>query len=169
MPNPEFPFLGVHFTKSIHGGVEAGPNAVLAMAREGYTKLRFNAQESAWTLTYPGFWQMARKYWKTGMHEVYRSFSKKAFAQALQRLVPAIREDDLDGGRRRRARPGGRQDGAADRRLPHRRRAERGARAERAFARRHGIVVDQRRHPGDGAEERSSSGTDAAQSRDLSN
>ena len=98
VPNPEFPFLGVHFTKSIHGGVEAGPNAVLAMAREGYTKIRFNAVESAWTLSYPGFWHMARKYWKTGMHEVYRSFSKKAFAQALQRLVPAIREEDLQAG-----------------------------------------------------------------------
>jgi len=98
VPNPEFPFLGVHFTRSIHGGVEAGPNAVLALAREGYTKLRFNAEESAWTLSYPGFWQMARKYWKTGMEEVYRSFSKKAFAQALQRLVPAIREDDLTSG-----------------------------------------------------------------------
>ncbi|MGE0687501.1 MAG: L-2-hydroxyglutarate oxidase, partial [Dehalococcoidia bacterium] len=85
VPNPEFPFLGVHFTRSIHGGVEAGPNAVLATAREGYTKLSFNPLESAWTLSYPGFWQMARKYWKTGMHEVYRSLSKKAFAQALQR------------------------------------------------------------------------------------
>lgn len=98
VPNPEFPFLGVHFTRSIHGGVEAGPNAVLATAREGYTKLSFNPLESAWTLTYPGFWQMARKYWKTGMHEVYRSLSKKAFAQALQRLVPAIQEDDLTAG-----------------------------------------------------------------------
>jgi L-2-hydroxyglutarate oxidase len=98
VPNPEFPFLGVHFTRSIHGGVEAGPNAVLATAREGYTKLAFNPMESAWTLTYPGFWQMARKYWKTGMHEVYRSLSKKAFAQALQRLVPAIQEEDLTAG-----------------------------------------------------------------------
>jgi L-2-hydroxyglutarate oxidase len=98
VPNPEFPFLGVHFTKSIHGGIEAGPNAVLALAREGYTKLRFNAKESAWTLSYPGFWQMARKYWKTGMEEVLRSFSRKQFAQALQRLVPDIREDDLTAG-----------------------------------------------------------------------
>lgn len=98
VPNPEFPFLGVHFTRSIHGGVEAGPNAVLALAREGYTKIRVSGKESAWTFAYPGFWQMARKYWKTGVHEVYRSFSKKAFAEALQRLVPAVREEDLTAG-----------------------------------------------------------------------
>jgi len=98
VPDPEFPFLGVHFTRSIHGGVEAGPNAVLALAREGYTKARISPRESAWTLAYAGFWQMARKYWKTGAHEVYRSFSKKAFTQALQRLVPAVREDDLQTG-----------------------------------------------------------------------
>jgi L-2-hydroxyglutarate oxidase len=98
VPNPEFPFLGVHFTRSIQGGVEAGPNAVLALAREGYTKTAINPTESAWSLGYPGFWRMARKYWKTGLEEVYRSFSKKAFTQALQRLVPAIREGDLQPG-----------------------------------------------------------------------
>jgi (S)-2-hydroxyglutarate dehydrogenase len=95
VPDPEFPFLGVHFTRTIHGGVEAGPNAVLALAREGYTKLSLNPVESAATLAYPGFWSMARKYWKTGMHEVYRSFSKAAFTKALQRLVPEITADDL--------------------------------------------------------------------------
>jgi L-2-hydroxyglutarate oxidase LhgO len=98
VPNPEFPFLGVHFTKSIHGGVEAGPNAVLALAREGYTKVAIRPTESAWSLGYPGFWRMARKYWKTGLEEVYRSFSKKAFTQALQRLVPAVRASDLQSG-----------------------------------------------------------------------
>ncbi len=98
VPNPEFPFLGVHFTRSIHGGVEAGPNAVFALAREGYTKSAINPKETVWSLSYGGFWHMARKYWKTGAHEVYRSFSKKAFTQALQRLVPAIREDDLQTG-----------------------------------------------------------------------
>ncbi|HLF79792.1 MAG TPA: L-2-hydroxyglutarate oxidase [Dehalococcoidia bacterium] len=95
VPDPRYPFLGVHFTRSIHGSVEAGPNAVLALAREGYTKTRFNANESVGTFTYKGFWHMARKHWKTGVHEVYRSFSKKAFTKALQRLVPAITEDDL--------------------------------------------------------------------------
>jgi L-2-hydroxyglutarate oxidase LhgO len=98
VPDPEFPFLGVHFTRTIHGGVEAGPNAVLALAQEGYTKTRFNPRELAGTLGYGGFWTMARKYWKTGMSEVYRSLSKKKFTQALQRLVPEIREDDLQAG-----------------------------------------------------------------------
>jgi L-2-hydroxyglutarate oxidase len=98
VPDPRFPFLGVHFTRTIHGGVEAGPNAVLALAREGYTKTRFNAAESLQTLTFGGFWTMARKYWKTGAEEVYRSFSKKAFTKALQRLVPAVREEDLNPG-----------------------------------------------------------------------
>ena len=98
VPDPRFPFLGVHFTKTIHGGVEAGPNAVLALAREGYTKLRISPRESLQTLTYKGFWSMARRYWKTGFDEVYRSFSKAAFAKALQRLVPEIREDDLERG-----------------------------------------------------------------------
>ena len=98
VPNPEFPFLGVHFTRTIHGGVEAGPNAVLAMAQEGYTKTAFQPQELLGTLTYNGFWTMARKYWKTGLHEVYRSFSKQAFTKALQRLVPEITEADLQAG-----------------------------------------------------------------------
>lgn len=98
VPDPEFPFLGVHFTRTIHGGVEAGPNAVLAMAQEGYTKTAFKPQELLGTLSYNGFWTMARKYWKTGMHEVYRSFSKQAFTKALQRLVPEITEADLQSG-----------------------------------------------------------------------
>jgi (S)-2-hydroxyglutarate dehydrogenase len=98
VPDPEFPFLGVHFTRTIHGGVEAGPNAVLAMAQEGYTKGNVSARESLGTLAYPGFWSMARKYWRTGMHEVYRSFSKAAFTKALQRLVPDITAEDLMAG-----------------------------------------------------------------------
>jgi len=98
VPDPEFPFLGVHFTRTIHGGVEAGPNAVLALSQEGYTKTSFNPVELLGTLGYGGFWTMARKYWKTGMHEVYRSFSKTAFTQALQRLVPEIRSEDLMAG-----------------------------------------------------------------------
>jgi L-2-hydroxyglutarate oxidase len=98
VPDPEFPFLGVHFTRTIHGGVEAGPNAVLALSQEGYTKTSFNPGELLGTLGYGGFWTMARKYWKTGMHEVYRSFSKAAFTRALQRLVPEIRSEDLMSG-----------------------------------------------------------------------
>jgi (S)-2-hydroxyglutarate dehydrogenase len=98
VPDPEFPFLGVHFTSTIHGGVEAGPNAVLALSQEGYGKMNFNPRELMGTLGYGGFWTMARKYWKTGVHEVYRSFSKAAFTKALQRLVPEIRSEDLIAG-----------------------------------------------------------------------
>lgn len=98
VPDPAFPFLGVHFTRTIHGGVEAGPNAVLALAREGYTKTRVNPRESAWSLGYLGFWRLAARYWKTGLEEMYRSFSKKAFTRALQKLVPEIREQDLQAG-----------------------------------------------------------------------
>jgi L-2-hydroxyglutarate oxidase LhgO len=95
VPDPEFPFLGVHFTRTVHGDVEAGPNAVLAFAREGYTFGRVKPGELAQTLSYSGFWSMARKYWRTGAYEVYRSLSKAAFVRALQRLVPDIREADL--------------------------------------------------------------------------
>ncbi len=95
VPDPEFPFLGVHFTRTVHGDVEAGPNAVLAFAREGYRFGRVNPAELAGTLTYPGFWAMARRYWKTGAYEVYRSLSQGAFVRALQRLVPDLRPDDV--------------------------------------------------------------------------
>jgi (S)-2-hydroxyglutarate dehydrogenase len=95
VPDPEFPFLGVHFTNTVHGEVEAGPNAVLAFAREGYTFGRVRPWELGHTLTYSGVWRMARKYWKTGSYEMYRSLSKKAFVKALQRLVPEIRPEDV--------------------------------------------------------------------------
>lgn len=95
VPDPNFPFLGVHFTRMIEGGVEAGPNAVLAFAREGYRKTNVNLREFAETLLWPGFRKIALKYWKTGMGEMYRSFSKKAFAQALQKLIPEIQASDL--------------------------------------------------------------------------
>ena len=95
VPNPSFPFLGVHFTKMIKGGVEAGPNAVLAFKREGYNKTDVNWKELAEILTYPGFIKIALKYWKDGLGEMYRSWSKKAFTKALQKLIPDIREDDL--------------------------------------------------------------------------
>jgi len=95
VPDPEFPFLGVHFTRTVHGDVEAGPNAVLAFAREGYRFGRVNPSELWSTLTYSGFWAMARRYWRTGAYEVYRSLSQGAFVRALQRLVPELRPDDV--------------------------------------------------------------------------
>jgi L-2-hydroxyglutarate oxidase len=95
VPDPNFPFLGVHFTRMIGGGVEAGPNAVLAFAREGYSKSKINLSELLETLTYPGFLRVAAKYWQTGFGEMYRSFSKSAFTKALQRLIPEIQESDL--------------------------------------------------------------------------
>jgi L-2-hydroxyglutarate oxidase LhgO len=98
VPDPEFPFLGVHFTNTVHGDVEAGPNAVLAFAREGYTFWRVRPWELAHTLTYSGMWHMARKYWKTGGYEIYRSLSKSAFVKALQKLVPEIRSEDIERG-----------------------------------------------------------------------
>lgn len=98
VPDPNFPFLGVHFTRMIHGGVEAGPNAVLAFRREGYTKSDINLNELYETLSWPGFQKVAVKYWETGLGEMYRSFSKSAFTKALQELIPAVQEDDLEPG-----------------------------------------------------------------------
>ncbi len=98
VPDPRFPFLGVHFTKKINGGVEAGPNAVLALKRDGYTKTAFNASDVLDEVGFLGFWRMAKKYWKTGFAEMYRSFNKAAFVTALQRLLPEIQEDDLING-----------------------------------------------------------------------
>lgn len=95
VPDPNFPFLGVHFTNMIGGGVEAGPNAVFAFKREGYHRLDFDAKELYDSLSWPGFQKVALKYWKTGLGEYHRSFSKRAFTKALQRLVPDIQMDDL--------------------------------------------------------------------------
>jgi (S)-2-hydroxyglutarate dehydrogenase len=95
VPDPKFPFLGVHFTRRVQGGVDAGPNAVLAFKREGYKRTDFNLGDFAGTLAYPGFWHMARKYWRDGASEYYRSFSKAAFVRALQQLVPEIVSSDL--------------------------------------------------------------------------
>lgn len=99
VPDPNFPFLGVHYTRMKKGGVEAGPNAVLAFKREGYKKSQINLGELAESLAWPGFQKVAAKYWKTGFGEIYRSFSKSAFTKALQELIPEIQESDLvDGG-----------------------------------------------------------------------
>ena len=99
VPDPRFPFLGVHFTRRIHGGVEAGPNAVLAFRREGYTRTSFDAGDVASMALFGGFWIMGAKYWKMGFEEFYRSWSKHAFTVALQKLVPSLTGDDIrDGG-----------------------------------------------------------------------
>ncbi|MFH1194509.1 MAG: L-2-hydroxyglutarate oxidase [bacterium] len=95
VPDPAFPFLGVHFTRMINGEVEAGPNAVLAFKREGYTKFSFNIGDTALTFLWPGFQKVMAKYWKTGMGEFYRSYFKSAFVKALQQLIPEITGDDL--------------------------------------------------------------------------
>jgi L-2-hydroxyglutarate oxidase len=94
--DPRFPFLGVHFTRRISGGIEAGPNAVLALKREGYRKTDFNLKDAVETAAFPGFWRMAAKYWRSGFGEYYRSLSKSAFTRALQKLVPEIRSSDLE-------------------------------------------------------------------------
>ncbi|MBW7908975.1 MAG: L-2-hydroxyglutarate oxidase [Kiritimatiellae bacterium] len=95
VPDARFPFLGVHFTRMIGGGVEAGPNAVLAFRREGYHRLDFSLRDSVEMATFGGFWRMASRYWRTGAGEFHRSFSKSAFVTALQRLMPAIRAEHL--------------------------------------------------------------------------
>ncbi len=95
VPNTDFPFLGVHFTRMIHGGIEAGPNAVLAFRREGYKNTDVHLGELTETLLFPGFRKITSKYWKTGWMELRRSFSKKLFVKALQKLIPEITENDL--------------------------------------------------------------------------
>jgi L-2-hydroxyglutarate oxidase len=100
VPDPSFPFLGVHFTRMIKGdgGIEAGPNAVLALAREGYRKTDVNIGDLLQTVSFKGFWAMTGKYWQTGFGELYRSLSKQAFVAALQKLLPEIRSNDLVAG-----------------------------------------------------------------------
>jgi len=95
VPDPALPFLGVHLTRTVGGHVHAGPNAVLAWAREGYRRLDISPRDLAGTLSYPGFWRMAARHWRAGIAEMGRSLSKAAFLRALQRLVPALRREDL--------------------------------------------------------------------------
>lgn len=95
VPDPSFPFLGVHFTRMIEGGVECGPNAVLAFAREGYRKTDINLRDLCESLGYSGFRKLAARYWRTGMGEMWRSLSKGAFVRALRRLIPEIRREHL--------------------------------------------------------------------------
>jgi len=98
VPDPNFPFLGVHFTRTVQGGVEAGPNAVLALKREGYGKGDFSWDDAVATLTFPGFWRLAARHWRSGMAEYHRSLSKVAFVRSLQRLLPELRAEDLKPG-----------------------------------------------------------------------
>ena len=95
VPDPRFPFLGVHFTRRVNGSIEAGPNALLAFRREGYTGATPDLGEALETLRFPGFWKMARKYWQMGLAEQYRSWVKSAFVKALQQMVPELTEPDL--------------------------------------------------------------------------
>jgi L-2-hydroxyglutarate oxidase len=99
VPDPSFPFLGVHFTRMIDGRVECGPNAVLAFAREGYEKLDIDLRDLLESLMYPGFLRLAARHWRVGAGEMWRSFSKAAFVKALRRLMPEIRSEDLDAAR----------------------------------------------------------------------
>ena len=98
VPDPSFPFLGVHFTRMIDGGVECGPNAVFALGREAYKKTDFNLRDLSESLAWPGFRVLAKKYWRTGLGEYQRSLSKKAFVKALQKLIPEIRAEHLEPG-----------------------------------------------------------------------
>jgi (S)-2-hydroxyglutarate dehydrogenase len=98
VPDPQFPFLGVHFTRRIGGGVEAGPNAVLALKREGYSKWSFDLADTVGYLAFRGFWRMASKHWRMSLGEYHRSWSKAAFLRALQKLIPDLRAEDLIAG-----------------------------------------------------------------------
>jgi L-2-hydroxyglutarate oxidase len=95
VPDPQFPFLGVHFTRMIDGSVHAGPNAVLSLQREGYHRMSFDLRDFLDTMTYAGFWRLAAKHARSGLEEIHRSFSKRAFVRSLQKLIPEIREEDL--------------------------------------------------------------------------
>ncbi len=98
VPDSNFPFLGVHFTNLINGGVEAGPNAVFSFKREGYSKTDFDLKDTFEAFTWPGFLKVAKEYWRIGLSEFYRSFSKKAFVTALQKLIPQIEKNNLEPG-----------------------------------------------------------------------
>ena len=95
VPDPDLPFLGVHFTKRINGEVEAGPNAVMAYSREGYKKFDINLKDMYESFSYPGFWKMVKSNWKTGLSEQYRSLNKLKFVKSLQTLIPSISSKDL--------------------------------------------------------------------------
>ncbi|MDJ0570112.1 MAG: L-2-hydroxyglutarate oxidase [Pleurocapsa sp. MO_192.B19] len=95
VPDPRFPFLGVHFTRRINGDVEAGPNAVFAFKREGYRKADFSYRDTLESLEFPRFWKVAYRYWDTALGEFHRSLSKTAFVKALQRMMPELTQADV--------------------------------------------------------------------------
>jgi L-2-hydroxyglutarate oxidase LhgO len=95
VPDPRFPFLGVHFTRRIYGKVDAGPNAIFAFKREGYRAGDFSFRDTVESLTFPGFWRVAAKHWRSGKDEMHRAVSKASFVAGLQRLVPEVRAEDL--------------------------------------------------------------------------
>lgn len=95
VPNPDFPFLGVHFTRLIDDTVHAGPNAVLSFKREGYRKTDFALRDALESITYPGFWRLSARHWSEGLREMWRSLSKKAFTRSLQKLIPEVQEEDI--------------------------------------------------------------------------
>ena len=99
VPDPNFPFLGVHFTRMVHGGVECGPNAVFSFAREGYSKTAFSGADTAAALGYGGTWKLFAQHWRYGLGEYERAFSKTKFLKALQRLIPSLELEDLHPGR----------------------------------------------------------------------
>jgi (S)-2-hydroxyglutarate dehydrogenase len=98
VPDPRYPFLGVHFTRRITGEIEAGPNAVLALKREGYQRTSFSLKDTVGTMSFPGFWKMGRVHWRMAVQEYRRSFSKSRFHASLQRLIPELRQDQLEPG-----------------------------------------------------------------------
>jgi (S)-2-hydroxyglutarate dehydrogenase len=95
VPDPRFPFLGVHFTRRIYGNVDAGPNAIFAFKREGYRAGDFSLRDTVESLSFPGFWRVAAKHWRSGKDEMHRAVSKASFVAGLQRLVPEVRAEDL--------------------------------------------------------------------------
>lgn len=95
VPDPRFPFLGVHFTRMIHGGIEAGPNAVLALDRAGYSRMAFRFRDALSAATYRGTWALAFKYWQMGLYEMYRSVSKSAFVGDLRKMIPELKGSDI--------------------------------------------------------------------------
>jgi len=98
VPDPDLPFLGVHLSRTIHGHVHAGPNAVLAFSRHGYSRLIVSPRDLIDAATYPGFWRMARRHWRSALAELRRSFSKRLFARSIQELIPSLTKADLVAG-----------------------------------------------------------------------
>jgi len=99
VPNPEFPFLGVHFTRMTDGNIECGPNAVFTFKREGYKKADFNLKDTLDSLSYPAIWKLFFKHWRFGLNEYKRSYSKRLFLKQLQRMMPSLTLDDIEVGR----------------------------------------------------------------------